>query len=128
MRFLFIFVSLMALANFANAAEYKMTLHHFFSSQEPAQTMMLRHWADEVEKFSKGEVKINIVPGMSLGGRPSELVKQVQKGRVDLIWTINGYSDQKFIRSEVFDLPFVHTNDPVAINLAIWPCPEKKDS
>jgi TRAP-type C4-dicarboxylate transport system substrate-binding protein len=47
------------------------------------------------------------------------LIKQVQGGRVDLIWTINGYSDRKFIRSEVFELPFVHTNDPVATNLAM---------
>jgi TRAP-type C4-dicarboxylate transport system substrate-binding protein len=47
------------------------------------------------------------------------LIKQVQSGRVDLIWTINGYSDRKFIRSEVFELPFVHTNDPVATNLAM---------
>ena len=112
MRSLFIFVSLMALVNFANAAEYKMTLHHFFSPREPAQTKMLRPWADEVEKLSKGKVKINIAPGMTLGGKPSELIKQVQSGRVDLIWTINGYSDRKFIRSEVFELPFVHTNDP----------------
>ncbi|MEC7221566.1 MAG: TRAP transporter substrate-binding protein [SAR324 cluster bacterium] len=119
MRSLFIFVSLMTLVNFANAAEYKLTLHHFFSPREPAQTMMLRPWADEVEKLSKGKVKINIAPGMTLGGKPSELIKQVQSGRVDLIWTINGYSDRKFIRSEVFELPFVHTNDPVATNLAM---------
>ena len=119
MRSLFIFVSLIALVNFVNAAEYKLTLHHFFSPREPAQTMMLRPWADEVEKLSKGKLKINIAPGMTLGGKPSELIKQVQSGRVDLIWTINGYSDRKFIRSEVFELPFVHTNDPLATNLAM---------
>tara|TARA_B100000575_G_C23113948_1_gene643759 strand:- start:85 stop:1104 length:1020 start_codon:yes stop_codon:yes gene_type:complete len=119
MRSLFIFVSLIALVNFVNAAEYKLTLHHFFSPREPAQTMMLRPWADEVEKLSKGKVKINIAARMTLGGKPSELIKQVQSGRVDLIWTINGYSDRKFIRSEVFELPFVHTNDPLATNLAM---------
>ena len=57
MRSLFIFVSLMALVNFANAAEYKLTLHHFFSPREPAQTMMLKPWADEVEKLSKLNAK-----------------------------------------------------------------------
>ena len=118
-KLLLSFVSLMVLVNFANAAEYTLTLHHFFSPNEPAQTMMLRPWADEVEKLSEGKVKINIAPGMSLGGKPAELIKQVQNGRVDLIWTINGYSDRKFIRSEVFELPFIHTNDPVATNLAM---------
>ena len=42
------------------AAEFTLTLHHFFSPKEPAQTMMLRPWADEVEQLSKGKVKINI--------------------------------------------------------------------
>ena len=102
------------------AAEFTLTLHHFFSSKEPAQTMMLRPWADEVEQLSKGKVKINIAPGMSLGGKPSDLVKQAREGKfVDLIWTINGYSGKEFLRSEVFELPFVHTNDPVATNLAM---------
>ena len=119
MRALLLSLAFILAATFAGAAEYKLTLHHFFSPNEPAQTMMLRPWADEVEKLSNGKVKINIAPGMSLGGRPSELIKQVQNGRVDLIWTINGYSDRKFIRSEVFELPFIHTNDPVATNLAM---------
>ena len=42
------------------AAEFTLTLHHFFSPKEPAQNMMLRPWADEVEQLSKGKVKINI--------------------------------------------------------------------
>ena len=102
------------------AAEFTLTLHHFFSTKEPAQTKMLEPWANSVEKFSKGKVKINIAPGMSLGGKPSDLVKQAREGKfVDLIWTINGYSGKEFLRSEVFELPFVHTNDPVATNLAM---------
>ena len=57
---------------------------------------------------------------MSLGGKPSDLVKQAREGKfVDLIWTINGYSGNEFLRSEVFELPFVHTNGPVATNLAM---------
>ena len=92
------------------AAEFTLTLHPFFSPKEPAQTMMLRLWADEVEQLSKGKVKINIAPGMSLGGKPSDLVKQAREGKFfDLIWTINGYSGKEFLRSEVFELPFVHT-------------------
>ena len=50
------------------AAEFTLTLHHFFSPKEPAQTMMLRPWADEVEQLSKGKVKINIAHRMTLGG------------------------------------------------------------
>ena len=106
-------------ATFVGAAEYKMTLHHFFAPKEPAQALMLRPWADKVEELTNGKVKINIAPGMSLGGKPSDLVKQVRSGQVDLIWTVNGYSGKEFLRTEVFELPFVHTNDPVATNLAM---------
>ena len=62
------------------AAEFTLTLHHFFSPKEPAQTKMLEPWANSVEKLSKGKVKINIAPGMSLGGKPSDLVKQAREG------------------------------------------------
>ena len=119
MKSLLISLPFILAATFAGAAEYDLILHHFFSPKEPAQTKMLRPWADEVEKLSNGKVKIRIAPGMSLGGKPSELVSQVKSGRVDLIWTINGYSGKEFLRSEVFELPFIHTNDPVATNLAM---------
>ena len=113
-------VAMLLIVEPLGAAEFTLTLHHFFSPKEPAHTKMLEPWANSVEKFSKGKVKINIAPGMSLGGKPSDLVKQAREGKfVDLIWTINGYSGKEFLRSEVFELPFVHTNDPVATNLAM---------
>ena len=113
-------VAMLLIVEPLGAAEFTLTLHHFFSPKEPAQTKMLEPWANSVEKFSKGKVKINIAPGMSLGGKPSDLVKQAREGKfVDLIWTINGYSGKEFLRSEVFELPFVHTNAPVATNLAM---------
>ena len=79
MKSLLISLPLILAATFAGAAEYKLTFHHFFSPREPAQTMMLRPWADEVEKLSKGKVKINIAPGMTLGGKPSELSSRFKK-------------------------------------------------
>ena len=102
------------------AEQIKLTLHHFYSPNEPAQTKMLEPWARSVEKLSNDKVKIVIVPGMRLGGSPADLADQAKKGRItDLVWTINGYSGKDFLRTEVFELPFVHTNDPVATNLAM---------
>ena len=121
-RFLLMSLSVVMLliVKHLGAAEFTLTLHHFFSPKESAQTKMLEPWANSVEKLSKGKVKINIAPGMSLGGKPSDLVKQAREKKfVDLIWTINGYSGKEFLRSEVFELPFVHTNEPVATKLAM---------
>ncbi|MEC8360629.1 MAG: C4-dicarboxylate ABC transporter substrate-binding protein, partial [SAR324 cluster bacterium] len=81
---------------------------------------MLEPWAREVEKLTNNRVKISIIPRMGLGGRPKDLVKQASEGKIaDLVWTLNTYSGNPFPSSEVFELPFIHTNDPVATNLAM---------
>jgi TRAP-type C4-dicarboxylate transport system substrate-binding protein len=94
-------------------------LHHFLGPKSPAQVDMLAPWAHNVEKASGGKVKIEIFPSMSLGGKPPELINQVRDGVVDIVWTVNGYSAGLFPRTEVFELPFVHTNNPAATNLAM---------
>ena len=100
-------------------AKTTLVLHHFVPKTHSPHKNMLVPWAKAVEQLSEGKVKIVIAPGMELGGRPKDLMKQASEGKVDLVWTVNGYSGTTFIRSEVFELPFVHTNDPVATNLAM---------
>ena len=80
---------------------------------------MLEPWAKRIGEASKGRVKIEIYPSMSLGGKPPDLIKQVRDGVVDLVWTVNGYTPALFPRSEVFELPFVHLNNLEATNLAM---------
>ena len=103
----------------ALAQEFTFKLHHFLGPKAPAQTQMLEPWAKAVEENSGGKVKIEIYPSMSLGGAPPELVAQARDGVVDLIWTVNGYTPGLFPRSEVFELPFIHTNDITATDLAM---------
>lgn len=103
----------------AHAAEFEFKLHHFLSATSPSHRAMLEPWARSVEEKSGGKVKIEIFPSMTLGGRPPELINQVRDGVVDLIWTVNGYSPGLFPRTEAFELPGVHTDDPRATNLAM---------
>ena len=103
----------------AFAQEHTFKLHQFLGAQGAVQKKMLEPWARRVEANSDGRVKIEIYPSMSLGGRPPELVQQARDGIVDMIWTVNGYTPGVFPRSEVFELPNVHTNDPTATNLAM---------
>ncbi len=107
-------------ASFAASAEpITLKLHHFLGPKAPAHTKMLAPWAERVEKASGGKVKIELYPSMTLGGKPPQLIRQVRDGVVDIIWTVNGYTPGLFPRSEVFELPFVHTNDTAATNLAM---------
>jgi len=103
----------------ATAQTINLKLHHFLPPKAPAHTKMLAPWAHDVEKASGGKVKIELFPAMSLGGKPPELINQVRDGVVDIVWTVNGYTAGLFPRSEVFELPFVHTNNATATNLAM---------
>jgi TRAP-type C4-dicarboxylate transport system substrate-binding protein len=105
----------------ARAADPEVTLklHHFLGPKSPAQVKMLQPWAQAIQDESKGRIKIDIYPSMSLGGTPPELVRQARDGVVDIIWTVNGYTPGQFPRTEVFELPNVYLNDTVATNLAM---------
>ncbi len=111
--------ALAGLSAAASAQQIVLKLHHFLGPKSPAQVKMLEPWARNVEKASGGKVKIEIYPSMSLGGQPPQLINQARDGIVDIVWTVNGYTAGLFPRSEVFELPFVHTNNPVATNLAM---------
>ena len=103
-----------------SAEPIKLKLHHFFVPNDVPQKEMLEPWAKEVERLSNKQVKITIVPRMGLGGKPKDLIPQATEGRIaDMIWTVNTYSGKPFPSSEVFELPFVHRNDPIATNLAM---------
>lgn len=103
----------------AAAQTLNLKLHHFLGPTSPAHAQMLVPWSERVEKASGGKVKIEVFPSMALGGKPPQLINQARDGVVDLIWTVNGYTANLFPRSEVFELPFVHTNSAVATNLAM---------
>ena len=103
----------------AQAAEITLTMHHFLSPKTPTQVKFLAPWAKKVEADSKGRIKIEIFPSMSMGGKPSELYRQVRDGAADIVWTLPGYTPGVFPRSEVFELPTVHRGSAEVTNQAI---------
>ncbi len=111
--------ALTAFAGSVSAQTLNFKLHHLLGPKSPAHAQMLEPWAQRVEKASGGKVKIELFPSMSLGGKPPQLINQARDGVVDIIWTVNGYTPSLFPRSEVFELPFIHTNNPAATNLAM---------
>jgi TRAP-type C4-dicarboxylate transport system substrate-binding protein len=82
-------------------------LHHFNSPLAIAHKKFLVPWADRVREQSDGAINIEIFPSMQLGGKPGELYSQVKDGIVDMVWTIPGYTANRFPLTEVFELPFV---------------------
>lgn len=103
----------------AMAAEVTLRVHHFLGEESVPHRKVITPWAQRVEQLSKGRIRVEVHPAMTLGGKAHELVKQVEAGTVDIVWTAAAYTPGRFARTEVFGLPIVHEGDPVATNLAI---------
>ena len=102
----------------AHAQEVTLKLHTLLPPVAAPIQAFLNPWIEKVQKASAGRLRIDLYPSMQLGGRPQQLVDQVRDGVVDIVWTVAGYTPGRFVKTEVFELPFVHTN-PVATNLAL---------
>ncbi|MAL01655.1 MAG: hypothetical protein CL536_05850 [Alcaligenaceae bacterium] len=97
---------------------YRLKLHTYVPLGVPPMQHLILPWAEELNKKSDGRLKIDVYPMMQLGGRQPQLIEQVKDGVVDMVWTILGATPGRFVRSEVFELPFVHRNT-TATNLAL---------
>lgn len=89
------------------AQEVKLRLHHFNSPLSIAHTKFLMPWAERLAEATDGALAIEVFPAMQLGGKPGDLYGQAKDGIVDMIWTIPGYTANRFTLTEVFELPFV---------------------
>lgn len=95
-----------------------LTMHTFLSPKAPPYAKLLEPWAKQVEELSKGKIKIEMFPSMSMGGKPNELYKQARDGVADIVYTVAGYTPGVFPRTEVLELPTVHTNSSLKTAMA----------
>lgn len=91
----------------AHAQTITLRLHHFFPSSSPVQKGYFEPWKQSIEKASEGRISVLIFPSMQLGGTPPSLFDQAREGRADIVWTVLGYTPDRFPAAEVFDLPFM---------------------
>ena len=94
-------------------------VHHFLGPQSIQHTAMMGDWCKAIEADSSGRLKCQIFPAMQLGGTPPQLFDQAKDGVADVVWTVAGYTPGRFIRSQVFELPFMMT-DAAGTSRAAW--------
>lgn len=99
-----------ALATPAAAQTVTLKLSHFVPPVAPPHATFLAPWAAKVEKESGGRIKVQIYPSMQLGGTPPQLIDQIRDGVVDIGWTVVGYTAGRFPKTEVMEVPFLHTS------------------
>lgn len=93
----------------ATAQTVTLKLSHFVPPVAPPHATFLAPWAAKVEKESGGKLKVQIFPSMQLGGTPPQLIDQIKDGVVDIGWTVAGYTAGRFPKTEVMEVPFLHT-------------------
>lgn len=82
-------------------------LHHFLPPASNVHQKLLMPWAKALDEQSGGKLKVEIFPGMQLGGKPPQLYDQAANGVVDIVWTLPGTTPGRFPSTEAFELPFV---------------------
>ena len=112
-------VAALWLAGAASAQTITLKVHHFLGPQSIQHTTMLKTWCDNIAKDSNNRLNCQIFPAMQLGGAPPQLFDQAKDGVADVVWTVAGYSANRFVRSQVFELPFMMTNAG-ATSRAAW--------
>jgi len=103
----------------AMAQQVVLKVHHFLPGTSNVHTNLIQAWCDKVAKESADKLKCQIYPAMQLGGTPAQLFDQARDGVADIVWTIPTYSAGRFLKSEVFELPFF-TRSAKGSSAAFW--------
>jgi TRAP-type C4-dicarboxylate transport system substrate-binding protein len=94
-------------------------VHHFLPGTSNVHLNLIQPWCDKIAKESDDKLKCQIYPAMQLGGTPAQLFDQARDGVADIVWTIPTYSAGRFVKSEVFELPFF-TRSAKGSSQAYW--------
>ena len=103
----------------ALAQEVTLKFHHIWNPQAMASVNVIGPWCDKIAKESANKMKCQILPAMSGGGTPPQLVDRVKDGVDDRVITLPGYTAGRFPSTEVFELPFM-TNSAEVGARASW--------
>ena len=109
----------LAAATPALAQTVVLKVHHFLPGTSNVHVNLIQAWCDKVAKESGDKLRCQIYPAMQLGGTPAQLFDQARDGVADIVWTIPTYSAGRFVKSEVFELPFF-TRSAKGSSQAYW--------
>ena len=107
------------LAISAQAQEVVLKLHHIWPTVAMGHIRVAVPWCEDIAKESNNRMRCQLLPAMSGGGTPGQLVDRVKDGVDDLVMTLPGYTPGRFPIMEALELPFM-TNTAEAASAAAW--------
>jgi len=88
------------------AKTYELKLASPFPPMQVITRTIIKPWAEEIEKVSKGKIKVKLFLGGALGKAPAHY-DLAQKGIVDIAYHLHDYTPGRFPMTSVFSLPFM---------------------
>ncbi len=107
------------------AQDVTLRFQHFISPKGAVPSGFMAPWAEKVMAESGGRIKIELYPGMQLGGSPPALYDQIRDGVIDGGWALPAYTPGRFPEAEAFELPFLTGTNAEAASRAAWEFAEK---
>lgn len=109
----------------AYAQDVTLRFQHFISPKGAVPAHFMAPWAEKVKADSDGRIEVQLYPAMQLGGAPPALFDQIRDNVIDGGWAIPGYTPGRFPSAEVFELPFIGSNNAEATSKAAFEFYEK---
>ena len=103
----------------ACAQDITLKFHHIWTPTAMAAVNVITPWCNKIAAESSNRLKCQLLPAMSGGGTPAQLIDRVKDGVDDVTITLPGYTPGRFPSTEVFELPFM-TNSAEAGARATW--------
>ena len=107
-------------ATTASAADVTLRCQHFISPKGAVPSRFMEPWIEKVEAEAGGKLKIELYPGMQLGGKPPALYDQIRDGVIDCGWALPAYTPGRFPATEAIEQPFVTSNSAENSSKAAW--------
>ena len=103
----------------ALAQENLLKFHHMWPTVGMGHKRVVAPWCEKIAQESNNRLRCQILPAMTGGGTPAQLVDRVKDGVDELTVTLPGYTPGRFPIMEAFELPFM-TNSAEVASAAAW--------
>jgi TRAP-type C4-dicarboxylate transport system substrate-binding protein len=118
MRSIMIAAVAVTLASSAQA-QVKLKFAVFTPDAEMTHQVIMKPWAEKVNKESGGTLDIQTFANGALGRNPGLQTKMIQDGVADIAWVIPSYTPGVYLDDDVFELPNIIQNS-VEGSVAAW--------
>jgi TRAP-type C4-dicarboxylate transport system substrate-binding protein len=124
LSFVFIFIFLFSFSGAFNAGTAEgqtvnLSFTHIFPASHFQATIVYKQYVEEVEKASKGYLKINMFPVNTLL-KSEEMYDGVVSGTADIVSSSMGYTRGRFPVMEGFELPGIYFGSATATVAGAW--------